>query len=81
MEPAEEVVEGLGGGDDVEGRGHGAPFLKVRDPQLGTGKFPFCVRFFSEKKLFKVLPTWSEGIWKSYFCEEKQKTDSIFRKV
>ena len=42
--PAEQVVEGLGCWDDVEGRRHGAALLEVGDPQLGPRELPLRVR-------------------------------------
>ena len=39
-----DVVEGLWGGNDVEGRGDSAPLLEVGDPQLGARELPLGVR-------------------------------------
>ena len=43
MLPAD-VVEGLWGGDDVEGRRDGSTLFEVGDPQLRPRKLPFRVR-------------------------------------
>ena len=42
-EPPEEVEEGLGAGDDVEGGRHRASVLEVTHPQAGTRELPFRV--------------------------------------
>lgn len=42
-EPGQDVVEGLGTGNDVEGGGEGATLVKVADPQLGAGKLPLLI--------------------------------------
>ena len=39
-----DIVEGLGGGDDVEGRWDGASLFEVGDPQLGPCELPLRVR-------------------------------------
>ena len=44
MSSPADVVEGLWGGNDVEGRGDGAALLEVGDPQLGPGELPLRVR-------------------------------------
>lgn len=43
VEPHEQVPEGLGAGDDVEGRRQRAALVKVTHPQLGAGKLPLDV--------------------------------------
>lgn len=44
LEPAQDVVEGLGAGDEVEGSGERAAVIKVADPQLGASELPLLVR-------------------------------------
>ena len=55
VDPAADVVHALGGGDDVEGRGHGAPLLKVGDPQLAAGKFPLGIRLFLQRERESIV--------------------------
>lgn len=43
VEPHEQVPEGLGAGDDVEGWRQRAALVKVTHPQLGAGKLPLDV--------------------------------------
>lgn len=42
--PLDQVPQGLGAGDDVEGRGQGAAFLKVAHPELRPRELPLDVR-------------------------------------
>lgn len=43
VEPPEQVPEGLGTGDDVEGRGQCAALVKVTHPEFGACKLPLDV--------------------------------------
>ena len=43
VDPPEQVVDGLGSGDDVEWRRHGSSVLEIRDPELAAGKLPLGV--------------------------------------
>ena len=48
VHPPADVVEGLGRGDDVEGRGHRAALLEVGDPELGARELPLRVGLLLE---------------------------------
>ena len=56
MLPAD-IVEGLGGGDDVEGRWNGASLFEVGDPQLRPRKLPLCVRLLLKGR--SIVHDWS----------------------
>lgn len=59
LDPAHEVPEGFGTGDDVEGRRQSSPFLKVTHPQFCPGKFPLdvCVILKARAQHMKSTPT------------------------
>ena len=58
MSPAD-VVEGLWGGDDVEGRWNGATLLEVGDPQLRPCELPLCVRLLLKGQ--SIVHDWFEN--------------------
>lgn len=43
LDAEDQVVEGLWAGNQVEGGGQGAAFVKVGEPQLGSGKLPLHI--------------------------------------
>lgn len=43
LDAEDQVVEGLGAGNQVEGGGQSAALVKVREPQLGSRKLPLHV--------------------------------------
>jgi hypothetical protein len=43
LDPSEEVIGGLGAGDEVEGGRDCPALLEVTDPQLGPCEFPLLV--------------------------------------
>lgn len=44
LEPAQDVVEGFGAGDEVEGGGERAAVVEVADPQLRASELPLFIR-------------------------------------
>lgn len=50
VEPHEQVPDGLGAWDDVEGRRQRAALVKIAHPQLGAGKLPLNVSVILQDK-------------------------------
>lgn len=54
-----DVVEGLWGGDDVEGRWDSASLFEVGDPQLRPRKLPLSVRLLLKGQ--SIVHDWSRN--------------------
>ncbi|GBM50486.1 hypothetical protein AVEN_254766-1 [Araneus ventricosus] len=50
-DPSEEVVDALGGGDDVEWRGHRPTVLEAAHPELAAGELPLGVRLLLQRNI------------------------------
>ena len=76
VDPSEDVVESLRSGNDVEGRGHGATFFKIRNPKFAPCKFPFCVSFFLHFFFFrKSIFTFNNSTYQICFFQLKRFKD------
>ena len=51
VDPAEDVVDRLGGGDDVEWGRNSSTFFKIGNPELAASKFPFSISFLLEQEI------------------------------